>query len=195
MGTLYVIATPIGNLEDFTFRAIRLLREEISAIFCEDTRQTHKLLAHYEINLPMHAIHSHSKDSALDRAINLLNDGKSIAYVTDCGTPAVSDPGSRLVLAARQSGHTVSPVPGASALTSIASVSGFSGKYLHFAGFLSKKEGRRQKELQTLASCPGIIIIYESPHRIHKTLSSIAKIFPDKEILLGREMTKMFEEF
>lgn len=195
MGTLYIIATPIGNLEDFTFRALRLLKEEISAVFCEDTRQSHKLLSHYQIDLPAFSIHSHSKNSAVEKALSILNEGKSIAYMTDCGTPAVSDPGSRLVAAARSEGHAVSPIPGASALTALASVSGFAGKSLHFAGFLSKKEGRRSKELAALASIPGILVIYESPHRIRKTLASIAAVFPEKRLVIGREMTKMFEEF
>jgi len=195
MSTLYIIATPIGNLEDFTFRALRLLKDEVSAVFCEDTRQSHKLLSHYGIDLPAFSIHSHSKDSAIEKALSILDEGKSIAYMTDCGTPAVSDPGSRLASAARTAGHAVSPIPGASALTALASVSGFPGKSLHFGGFLSKKEGRRRKELSALMSISGILVIYESPHRIRKTLSSIAAIFPDKQIIIGREMTKMFEEF
>jgi 16S rRNA (cytidine1402-2'-O)-methyltransferase len=195
MGTLYIIATPIGNLEDFTFRALRLLREEVNAIFCEDTRQTRKLLVHYGIDLPSYPIHSHSTEAALERALSLLAEGKTIAYTTDCGTPAVSDPGSRLVEAARSAGHIVSPIPGASALTALASVSGFPGKHLLFAGFLSKKEGRRRRELEELKQIKGIIIIYESPHRIKKALASIAVVFPHERIILGREMTKMFEEF
>ncbi len=195
MATLYIIATPIGNLEDFTFRALRLLKEEVSAVFCEDTRQSYKLLSHYDITLPSFPIHSHSKDSAVEKALSMLREGKSIAYMTDCGTPAVSDPGSRLVEAARSAGYSVSPIPGASALTALASVTGFAGKSLHFAGFLSKKEGRRSKELAALAAMPGIIVIYESPHRIRKTLSSIAAVFPRAQLVIGREMTKMFEEF
>jgi 16S rRNA (cytidine1402-2'-O)-methyltransferase len=193
--TLYVVATPIGNLEDMTLRALRILREEVAAVFCEDTRQTRKLLTHYEINLPSFPLHSHSHEGATSRALSFLKEGKSIAYVTDCGTPGVSDPGSRLVHAVREAGFAASPLPGPSALTALMSVSGFSGKNVIFGGFLSKKEGRRQKELSRLAAFPGIVIVYESPHRIKKALASIAAVFPDKQILLGREMTKMFEEF
>ena len=192
---LYVIATPIGNLEDITLRALRVLREEVAAVFCEDTRQTRKLLSHYEIDLPSFPLHAHSHEGALEKAVSFLKDGKSIAYVTDCGTPGVSDPGSRLVAAVREAGFSASPLPGASALTSLLSVSGFSGKNVIFGGFLSKKEGRRQKELARLASFPGIVVVYESPHRIKKSLASIGTVFPDKQLLVGREMTKMFEEF
>jgi 16S rRNA (cytidine1402-2'-O)-methyltransferase len=194
-GILYVIATPIGNLEDFTFRALRILREETAAVFCEDTRQTKKLLSHYKIDLPAYPIHSHSRDGAINGAIALLSDGKSIAYMTDCGTPSVSDPGSRLVSAARENGFPVSPIPGPSALTALASVTGFSGKMILLAGFLSKKEGRRRSELESLKEFHGTIIIYESPHRILKTINSIEAVFPNRRIILGREMTKMFEEF
>lgn len=192
---LYIIATPIGNLEDMTLRSLRILREEVAAIFCEDTRQTKKLLNHYEIHLQAFAVHSHSTDAAIDRALSYLQQGESIAYVTDCGTPSVSDPGNRLVAAARDAGFQVSPIPGASALTSIASVSGFAGKRIVFGGFLSKKEGRCVRELQELGAVPAIIIIYESPHRIHKTLARVAAVFPGRNVILGREMTKMFEEF
>ena len=192
---LYVVATPIGNLEDMTLRALRILKEEVAAVFCEDTRQTRKLLTHYEIDLPSFPLHAHSHEGALDKAVSFLREGQSIAYVTDCGTPGVSDPGSRLVQAVRDAGFTVSPLPGASALTALLSVSGFSGKNVIFGGFPSKKEGRRQKELARLASFPGIVVVYESPHRIKKTLASIETVFPGKKILVGREMTKMFEEF
>ena len=193
--TLYIVATPIGNLEDMTFRAVRILKEEVSAIFCEDTRQTKKLLSHFEIDLPAFPLHAHSSGGAHDKALSFLKEGKSIAYVTDCGTPSVSDPGSRLVLAARNDGFKVSPIPGPSALTAMISVSGFSGKNVIFGGFLSKKEGRRQKEIKVLSRTPGILVIYESPHRIMKTLASIDAILPGRTILVGREMTKMFEEF
>lgn len=192
---LYIIATPIGNLEDMTIRALRILKEEVDAIFCEDTRQTKKLMNHYEINLPAYSLHAHSSEQNLRHAVSLIEEGKTLAYMTDCGTPGVSDPGSKLVEYVRSRGFVVSPLPGPSALAAIASVSGFSGKHIHFAGFLSKKEGRRQNELKALTPVEGVIVIYESPHRIHKTLLSIAAVFPDKPILIGREMTKMFEEF
>ncbi|MGL4370356.1 MAG: 16S rRNA (cytidine(1402)-2'-O)-methyltransferase [Spirochaetota bacterium] len=193
--TLYVVATPIGNMEDITLRALRILKEGVSAIFCEDTRQTKKILSHYAIQLPAYPLHSHSSAGAVDKAISILAGGESIAYVTDCGTPSVSDPGSRLVAAAREAGYAVSPLPGASALTALASVSGFAGKSIVFGGFLSKKEGRRRRELADLGKISAIIIFYESPHRIKKTIQSIEAVFPGKNIIMGREMTKMFEEF
>jgi 16S rRNA (cytidine1402-2'-O)-methyltransferase len=192
---LYIVATPIGNLEDMTLRSIRILREEVSAVFCEDTRQSKKLLNHYNVDLPAFSLHAHSAARSIDHALSLMSEGKSLAYMTDCGTPCISDPGSRLVAAAREKGFTVSPLPGASALTALASVSGFSGKHLYFGGFLSKKEGRRRNELSALAATKGILVIYESPHRIIKTLNAIAELFPDKQLTIGREMTKMFEEF
>jgi 16S rRNA (cytidine1402-2'-O)-methyltransferase len=192
--TLYVIATPIGNLEDMTQRSIRILKE-VSAVFCEDTRQSKKLLTHYEVDKPAYSLHSHSAEGAISRALSFLEQGHSIGYLTDCGTPGVSDPGSRLVAAVRKKGFFISPLPGPSALTALASVSGFSGKHIHFAGFLSKKEGRRRTELEFLKTVPGIIIIYESPHRIYKTLAAVGFVFGSTQILIGREMTKMFEEF
>jgi 16S rRNA (cytidine1402-2'-O)-methyltransferase len=192
---LYIIATPIGNLEDMTLRALRILKEEVDVVFCEDTRQTKKLLNHYGIDVPAYSLHAHSAEHSLNHAVALIEQGKTLAYMTDCGTPGVSDPGSRLVEAVRGKGFTVSPLPGPSALAAISSVSGFSGKHIHFAGFLSKKEGRRRNELKALVTVEGVIVVYESPHRIHKTLLSIAAVFPGKPILIGREMTKMFEEF
>ncbi len=193
--TLYIIATPIGNLEDISLRAIRILKENISAIYCEDTRQSKKLLQAYSIKHPLYALHSHSNQKIIDNAVNILKTGKNIAYLTDCGTPAISDPGSRLVNAIRKNNLNVSPLPGSSALTALVSVSGFPGKNITFGGFLSKKEGKKSKELIKLKEFKGIIVIYESPHRIIKTLNTIFSIFENNEILIGREMTKIYEEF
>lgn len=194
-GILYIVGTPIGNLEDMTLRSLRILKEEISVIFCEDTRQTKKLLNNYNIDLPTYSLHSHSSVKIIDKAINILKENKNIAYITDCGTPSVSDPGSKLVQIVRENNLQVSPLPGCSALTSLVSVSGFSGKNIIFAGFLSKKEGKRINELNKLKEFSGIIVIYESPHRILKTLKAIFSVFEDTEILIGREMTKFYEEF
>lgn len=194
-GTLYVIATPIGNMDDMTIRAISILKNEVGAVFCEDTRQTRKLLSHYGITAPTQSLHAHSPQHRIDGAIGILMAGKSIAYVTDSGTPGISDPGSKLVAAAREHSVPVCPVPGASALAALASVSGYHGRRLLFAGFLSKKDGRRKKELHELRSFGGLIILYESPYRIRKLLHAVAEVFPENRVLIGREMTKFHEEF
>jgi 16S rRNA (cytidine1402-2'-O)-methyltransferase len=194
-GKLYIIATPIGNLEDITLRAIKTLREDTDYIFCEDTRQTRKILMHFGIELPTLSLHSHSSLSRISRAIKIMCEGKNVSYLTDSGTPALSDPGSKLVSYARENGIAVIPIPGASALSTIISVSGFSEKNIIFAGFLSKKEGRRRRELERLSEYNGTIVIYESPHRIKKLLTAIHEIFPHSEIIIGREMTKIHEEF
>ena len=194
-GTLYIIASPIGNLEDMTYRAVRILREEVGRVFCEDTRQTRKLLDHYGIDLPATSLHAHSGDERIRRACSLLEEGISLAYLSDCGTPGISDPGSLLVREARSRGLTVVPVPGPSALSALVSVAGFPEKQVIFTGFLSKRDGRMRRELQDLAEREGIIVIYESPYRIKRLIRMIAEIFPEKEVLIGREMTKFYEEF
>lgn len=193
-GTLYIIASPIGNLEDITLRALSILKSEVEHVFCEDTRQTRKLLNRYEIQLPASSMHSHSSEGKLQFAVDLLKQGKSVAYLTDAGTPGLSDPGNRLVTTCRNENITISPIPGPSALTAAISVSGFSGKNIIFAGFLSKKPGKRKNELTELKNFTGTIAIYESPHRIKKLLSDIAEIFPGSEVLIAREMTKIHEE-
>lgn len=194
-GTLYIIATPIGNMDDMTIRAISILKDKIETIFCEDTRQTRKLLDHYGIAVPMQSLHAHSPQHRIEGAIGMLLEGKSVAYITDSGTPGISDPGSRLVAAARERSIPICPVPGPSALAALASVSGYHGRRLIFAGFLSKKDGRRKKELQELRGFGGLIVLYESPYRVRKLLHAIAEIFPECRVLIGREMTKFHEEF
>jgi 16S rRNA (cytidine1402-2'-O)-methyltransferase len=193
-GTLYIIATPIGNLEDMTIRAISILKEGVTAVFCEDTRQTRKLLNHFGISVPTHSLHAHSPQHRIEAAINLLVEGSSIAYVTDSGTPGISDPGSKLVTGARARSIPVCPIPGPSALAALASVSGYHGKRMIFTGFLSKKDGRRKKELRELRGFSGMILLYESPYRIKKLLVAIAEIFPESRVVIGREMTKFHEE-
>lgn len=194
-GTLYIVASPLGNLEDITLRALRILREEVQIVYCEDTRQTRRLLNHYSIDLPVRSLHTHSSDIKFSRVTDELRSGYSIAYLTDAGTPGVSDPGSRLVQNCVAQEIPVIPIPGPSALTSLVSVAGFNEKNIIFAGFISKKPGRRINELQKMAEFPGIIVLYESPHRIDKTLDAIAEVFPGKEIAIGREMTKTYEEY
>jgi 16S rRNA (cytidine1402-2'-O)-methyltransferase len=194
-GILYILATPIGNLEDITYRAVRILQEQVDILYCEDTRQTRKLLNHYGISVPAYSLHTHSSTRKIEGIVDLLREGKAIAYATDSGTPGLSDPGSRLVSAAREQGIPVCPIPGPSALAAIVSVSGYHGKNILFAGFLSKKDGRRKKELTGLREYSGIIVLYESPYRIKKLINAIAEVFPGRSILIGREMTKVHEEF
>lgn len=193
-GDLYVIATPIGNLEDITLRALRLLREEIHVVYCEDTRQTRKLMQHYGIDIPAYSIHAHTSSSKIQRAIQEISSGRNAAYMTDSGTPGVSDPGAALVEAARSEGIRVIPLPGPSALSAIVSVSGFTGKEVVFGGFLSKKEGKRRKELQKFREFDGIIVVYESPYRVSKLLTAIHEVFPGADMVIGRELTKIYEE-
>jgi 16S rRNA (cytidine1402-2'-O)-methyltransferase len=143
----------------------------------------------------MRPLHSHSSDSVINTVIKELLSGKNAAYLSDSGTPGVSDPGSKLINAARMNNITICPLPGASALTALASVAGFPEKQIVFSGFLSKKDGKRIRELESLKQSGGIIIIYESPYRIKKLLLAISKVFPGGKVLIGREMTKFFEEF
>lgn len=194
-GTLYIIATPIGNLEDITLRALRILKEETDIVYCEDTRQTAKLLNHYTIHIPARSLHTHSSKAKLQAIIQELQSGKTIAYCTDSGTPGISDPGGQLVALARENNIPVIPVPGPSAVTAILSVCGFPATEFYFAGFLSKKEGKRKNQLQELSHINAIIVMYESPYRIIKLLHAIAEVMPQAQILIGREMTKHFEEF
>ena len=175
MSTLYIVATPIGNLDDITLRAIKTLREA-DVIACEDTRHTQTLLTHLEIT-------------------GLLSQGLSVAYCSDAGTPGVSDPGSRLVRAVREAGFDVVPIPGASASVTLISASGLNGKTFTFEGFLSPKSGRRKARLKELLAREEAFIIYESPFRILKTLGEIRDLDDSRHLVLGREMTKAFEQF
>lgn len=194
-GILYIIASPIGNIEDITLRAVRILREEVSLVYCEDTRQTRKLLDAYEVKARTKSIHAHSSDRKIEEACEELKSGQNIAYLTDAGTPGLSDPGSRLVQEARKQGIAVQPLPGPSALAALVSVAGFPEKNIIFGGFISKKPGRRIHELEKLREFEGIIVIYESPYRIKKLIDAVSQVFPDSQVIIGREMTKHFEEF
>lgn len=192
---LYIIATPIGNLEDITLRAVSILKNSVGMVACEDTRQTKKLLDRYGIAHPIRSLHTHSSENRVREIVNILLEGTSVAYLTDSGTPGLSDPGARLVAAAREAGVRIVPVPGCSALAAIVSVSGSMSKRIVFGGFLSKKEGKRKTELLELGRIPATIILYESPYRIRKLLAAIAEVFPGRMVLIGREMTKLHEEF
>ncbi|MDH6458601.1 16S rRNA (cytidine1402-2'-O)-methyltransferase [Fusobacterium sp. PH5-7] len=189
---LYIVATPIGNLEDMTFRAVRTLKE-VNYIFAEDTRVTRKLLSHYEIENTVYRYDEHTKMHQIANIINLLKEGKEIALVTDAGTPCISDPGYELVDAAHNEGIRVVPIPGASALTAAASAAGITMRRFCFEGFLPKKKGR-QTLLKALAEEERTIVIYESPFRIEKTLRDIEQFMGVKEVVIIREITKIYEE-
>ena len=193
--SLYIIAAPIGNPDDMTLRALHVLKDTVAIIYCEDTRQTARVLSYHGINKPLRSLHMHSDDRKILSLISEVNNGVNIGYMTDSGTPGLSDPGSKIVSMARKEGINVIPVPGVSALTTLISVSGFPEKTVLFGGFLSKKPGKRVNELNRLKTHEGILIIYESPHRIKKTLKDIGEVFPGREIVIGREMTKKFEEY
>ncbi len=192
---LYIIATPIGNLEDITLRALRILKE-VDIIFCEDTRTTKNLLKHYGITTPTDSFYAQSKLSKIDKIINLLREGKNLALVSDAGTPAISDPGSILVSKIRQDlpEAKIIPIPGASSLTATFSASGVLGGEFTFLGFLPHKKGR-ETLFKEIAESKRPYIFFESPHRIEKALESLKKFAPDKKLVIGRELTKIYEEF
>jgi len=192
-GTLYLVATPIGNLEDMTFRAIRTLKE-VDLIAAEDTRQTRKLLTHYEIQTRLVSYHEHNKSASGSELIRLLTDGLSIALVSDAGLPAISDPGADLVAAAVQEEIAIVPIPGANAALSALIISGLPTDRFLFAGFPPRERKTLHEWLQRLRKQDGTIICYESPHRITKTLVAMQEEWGDREVAMIRELTKRFEE-
>lgn len=194
MSVLYIVATPIGNLDDMTFRAVKVLKEA-DVIACEDTRHTQQLLNKFDITgKRLIACHAHNENASGQGIVQLMQQGLDIAYCSDAGTPGVSDPGSRLVNAVREAGFQVVPVPGASASVTLISASGITGKTFTFEGFLSPKSGRRKKRLEELLSRDEAFIVYESPFRIIKTLEEIKALDDTRQIVLGRELTKAFEQ-
>ncbi len=192
-GTLYVVATPIGNLEDVTFRALRVLREA-SLIAAEDTRRTSKLLQHYSISTPTTSLHEHNERSKAAHLIARLAAGESIALVSDAGTPLVSDPGAELVAAAHAAGIRVEPVPGPSAAMAALSAAGFQDDLVHFAGFPPAKGAARRAWFEQAARLRGVLVLYEAPHRIRDTLSDLREAVGDVDVAVGRELTKAHEE-
>jgi 16S rRNA (cytidine1402-2'-O)-methyltransferase len=190
-GILYVVATPIGNLEDVTLRALRILRE-VSLIAAEDTRRTSKLLQHYSISTPATSLHEHNEHAKTPRLIGRLQGGESIALVSDAGTPSISDPGARLVTAAHDAGIAVQPVPGPSAVTAIVSAVGVEDGFT-FVGFPPNRSNPRKRWLAGLAEQGLPLVIYESPHRIRQTLADIQSELGDRTVALGRELTKAHE--
>jgi 16S rRNA (cytidine1402-2'-O)-methyltransferase len=192
-GTLFVVATPIGNLEDVTLRALRILRD-VSVIAAEDTRRTFRLLQHYSISTPTTSLHEHNEPQKTPSLIRRLQDGESIALVSDAGTPGVSDPGSRLVTAAHAAGVRVEPVPGPSAAVAALSASGFGGDQFLFVGFPPARVQPRRAWLTKLAGETRPWVLYEAPHRIRDTLSDMLAILGDRQVAVGRELTKVHEE-
>ena len=189
-----MVGTPIGNLEDITLRALRVLKE-VDVIACEDTRHTQNLLCHYDIKKRLIACHSYNEDESAKGIISLLDQGMDVAYCSDAGTPGVSDPGSRLVERVRsESDHPVVPLPGASAVVTLVSAAGRIGKAFLFEGFLSPKSGRRKKRLEELIARGDAFVIYESPFRVLKTLKEIEDIGGVGRVVAGRELTKAHEE-
>jgi 16S rRNA (cytidine1402-2'-O)-methyltransferase len=194
-GKLYLVATPIGNLEDITLRALRVLREEVAVIACEDTRQTQKLLHHFDIRKPLIAYHEHNEASRSVEIVQMLQREESVALVSDAGTPLVSDPGYRVVTAAVEAGMTVIPIPGASAVLAALAASGLPTNEFRFAGFLPPKQLARKKALEEFSSETATLVIYESPHRILDTLADIQEVMGNRPVVLARELTKLHEEF
>jgi len=192
-GTLYIVSTPIGNLEDITLRALRILREA-DLICAEDTRTTRKLLTHYQIQNRLLSCHSYNVKQRIPQILSKLQQGQRIALVSEAGTPGISDPGHTLVMAAIREQIPVVPIPGPSAAIAALMASGLPTDRFVFEGFLPRKKGRQSK-LQQLKDEPGTIILYESPHRIRKTIEDIVNIFGNRYIVLARELTKRFEEF
>lgn len=192
-GTLYIVATPIGNLGDITFRAVAVL-EQVDLVLAEDTRNSGKLLKHYGIRTPMRSYHAHSRGRKEEQILAELADGQSMAVITDAGTPTVSDPGSRLVELARRAGHPVVPVPGPSAVTAALSATGLGGDEFTFLGFLPHKKGRQTK-LDAVGRMTPPVVLYESPHRLMKLLGELAERYPAAQVTVARELTKKFEEF
>lgn len=194
-GALYLIATPIGNLEDITLRALRILREEADRIACEDTRHSGKLLAHYNISKPLVSYHEHNERTRGEELAAAMAAGERIALISDAGTPLISDPGYRLVERAIAAGVPVIPVPGACAAVAAVAAGGLPSDTWIFAGFLPPKCGQRRKALELWAAAPATLIFYEAPHRIAETLRDVDAVLGARPVVVCRELTKLHEEF
>jgi len=193
-GALYVVATPIGNLADLSLRAIHLLGL-VDAVACEDTRVTAGLLRHFGIDKPLLAVHEHNEAQAAETIVARLSLGERIAYASDAGTPAISDPGARLVSAVRAAGHRVVPLPGASSVAAALSAAGDTqGSGFRFVGFAPAKAAERDTLLRTLAGDPATLLLFEAPHRIEALCGALAQHMPDRTVSLCRELTKQFEQ-
>jgi 16S rRNA (cytidine1402-2'-O)-methyltransferase len=192
--TLYIIGTPIGNLGDISFRAIETLKSA-DLVACEDTRQTLKLLSHYGISVPLLSCRAQNEAVAASRVIAALKEGKTVAYASDAGTPALSDPGATLARRVSEAGFPVLPIPGPSAFAALVSVAGGYDKSVLFEGFLSPKPGRRRSRLKELLATGSAFVLYESPFRILKLLDDLAEFDKERYLCVGREMTKLHEEY
>jgi len=192
-GVLYVVATPIGNLEDISARALRVLRE-VDVVACEDTRRTRALLTHFDIHTPTVSYYEHNKLTRGPQLLRQLGEGKSVALVSDAGTPGISDPGGLLVREARAAGIAVVPLPGPSAVVAALSAAGLPADRFVFDGFLPVKPGRRVNRLRALRELETTVVVYESPHRIVAAMEAIAEVFGDTPVVVARELTKQFEE-
>ena len=193
-GTLYLVATPIGNLEDITLRALRVLRE-CDVVAAEDTRRTGQLLKHFGIARPLLSCFQFNEARRSEEILERLRRGEKVALVTDAGSPGISDPGERVVRAARAAGLRVEAVPGPCALIAALTASGLPTEEFHFIGFLPHKSGQRRKRLESLKTTPGTLALYESPYRVEKLLFELGEVFPEHQVVLARELTKKFEEF
>jgi 16S rRNA (cytidine1402-2'-O)-methyltransferase len=193
VGTLYLVATPIGNLADITHRALQVLKD-VDLIACEDTRHTHKLLQHYGIITKMISYHEHNEQQRTAELVDLLKQGSDVAVVSDAGTPSISDPGFRLVRAAIENEVTVVPVPGPSALISALVAAGLPTDEFFFAGFLPSRSNARRARLDELRTVPGTLIFYEAPHRLATTLKDAYEVLGEREAVVARELTKLHEE-
>ena len=193
MSELFIVATPIGNLGDITYRAIETLKS-VDYVAAEDTRHTLQLLNHFEIKKPMISCRAQNEAEVSKKIIALLEEGKSIAFASDAGTPGISDPGAVLVSEVRKAGFNVVPIPGASAFATLVSVAGTGGKTIIFEGFLSPKPGRRKNRVKELLLTGAAFVLYESPFRIVKLLNDIADIDSNRRVVVGRELTKLHEE-
>jgi 16S rRNA (cytidine1402-2'-O)-methyltransferase len=194
VGILYIVATPIGNLEDITLRAIRILKE-VDLIAAEDTRHTQILLSHYAIGTPLTSYHEHNERAKAQPLVERLRRGENIALLSDAGTPAISDPGYRLIVEAIRAGVRIIPLPGPSALAAVLSASGLPTDRFVFEGFLPAKKQERKAKLEALRSETRTVVLYEAPHRIKESLVDMQQILGEREIVLGREVSKRHEEF
>jgi len=193
-GTLYLVATPIGNLEDITLRALRVLRE-CDVVAAEDTRRTGQLLKHFAITKSLLSYFAFNEAKRSEEIILRLRHGEKVALVTDAGSPGISDPGERVVKAAIAAGFRVEAVPGACALVAGLTASGLPTDEFHFIGFLPHKSGQRRNQLESLKAFAGTLVLYESPYRIEKLLRELSEVFPERGLVLARELTKKFEEY
>ncbi|NVN92692.1 MAG: 16S rRNA (cytidine(1402)-2'-O)-methyltransferase [Desulfuromonadales bacterium] len=192
--TLYIVATPVGNLEDMTYRAVRILGE-VDLIAAEDTRHSLKLLNHFNISKPLTSYFDHNQQFKGERILNTLRQGKSVALISDAGTPCVSDPGYHLVRDAVAEGITVIPIPGSCAAIAALSASGLPSDTFTFAGFPPARQGKRRTFLLNLAGLPGTILLYEAPHRLEECLRDMLDVLGERQIVVARELTKIYEEF